>query len=157
MPGISAECQSGAHEQCSMGFECRCPHHLHTQQLLKKPRPKSDPRGGIRRKLPKEITSQIEGYAEPVLEVQNTCPKCGAKARATDVFCRLDGTRLAVGKQCLACGSPCDPDDKFCWQCGLECGKKPPEPEIESPKEDPVMRLLREAKESGLMKETVIP
>lgn len=140
-----------------MGFECRCACHPHTQQLVRKGPGKPDPKGGIRRRLPKQIADAIGALpeVESVPEVHNTCPKCGAKAKATDQFCRKDGTRLALGKQCLGCGAPGDPDDAYCWNCALKHGEKPQE-KLEIPEEDPLVRVLREVKEQGLLKETAV-
>jgi hypothetical protein len=163
MPGISQECSSGAHAACQMGTECRCTVcHPWTQALIKKGSPKPDPRGGIRRKRLASIPGEVPIDAVPVespLEVFNTCPKCGAKAKPTDIFCRADGEKLLLGKQCLSCGAPGNPEDQHCWQCGLKHGTKPPVPaplpeEIQT--EDSVTRLQREAKELGLLKETVV-
>lgn len=159
MPGYSTECGLGAHQSCAMGLECRCACHSHTQALIKKGAPKPDPRGGVRRRLKQQITDRVETLMPeqaPTLEVHNTCPKCGEHARPTDTFCRKDGARLAMGKQCLGCGAPGDPDDKFCWNCSLAHGTKPPEPQPEAPTEDPLARIRREAMELGLLKETVV-
>ena len=143
-----------------MGQECRCDCHPWTKALKKVGPGKPDPRGGVRRRLKQQISDRVgvllPSPTENPLEVHNTCPKCGAQQKPTDTFCRADGTRLGLGKQCLGCGAPGDPDDKFCWNCALEHGSKPPEPQAESPAEDPLIRIRRQAVEKGLLKETVV-
>lgn len=161
MPGFSTECQMGAHPSCAMGQDCRCDCHAWTQALKRKGPAKPDPRGGVRRKLKKNIADTIAGFPQEFtedapLEVHNTCPTCGTHARPTDTFCRKDGARLAMGKQCLGCGAAEEPDDVHCWNCGLKAGTKPPEPAAEAPQEDPLTRIRRQAQELGLLKETTV-
>jgi len=169
MPGISVECETGQHAACAMGLECRCPHHAHTQELMRKGPNKGDSRGGIRRKLKGKITDAVQALpeVEAVPELKSLCPGCKAEQRGTDVFCRSCGARLQVGKQCFGCGAPQEPTDNYCWQCSLKCGEKPPEPapQEEAPNEDRLIALAKKAREQGIdnpliqriLKETVIP
>lgn len=139
MPGYTAECTSGAHSAC-VERDCRCQCHPWTQNLVQKAE-----------------AQRATRQAEPVIELQNTCIACGAKAPATETFCRHDGSRLRLGKQCLGCGSPGKTEDNFCWSCGLEHGTKPPEIEQEQgPAEDPIVRIKREAVALGLLRETSV-
>ena len=144
-----------------MGTDCRCDCHPWTQALKRAGPAKPDPKGGVRRRLKQQISERVQTLlpqqqVDAPLEVHNTCPKCGAQQRPTDNFCRVDGTRLALGKQCLSCGAPGEPDDAHCWNCGLKHGTKPPEPVAEQPQEDPLVRIRRIAQEAGLLKETTV-
>lgn len=148
MPGYSEECTSGAHQVCA-NRDCRCGCHSWVQELASRPTPRSDPTGGVRR------TGEVIQLEAP--RVFNTCPQCGSKQLPTDTFCRRDGTRLSLGKQCLGCGAPGNPEDIHCWQCGLKHGEKPPETPVEEiPKEDRLVELKKKAVELGLLKETVV-
>jgi predicted amidophosphoribosyltransferase len=138
--------------------------HPWTQELMRTPAPKSDPKGGIRRKLTKKQQQEVQQLPAQmdkaqIEELHNTCPKCGATAKATDSFCRQDGERLMLGKQCLACHAPQESSDQYCWQCGVKSGEKPAIevlPPEENQAEDVLLRLRRLAKEKGLLKETVV-
>ena len=143
MPGYSESCVSGAHEVCG-NRDCRCQCHPWSQNLVAQKA----------RELSRQAPAIVRESAP--IEVQNTCPKCGSSQRATDVFCRADGERLVLGKQCMGCGAPGNSGDKFCWQCGLAHGTKPPEPAEAPPAEDPLTRLQRQAREQGLLKETAV-
>lgn len=132
---------------------------------MRKPKPKGDPKGGVRRNLKNKITETVQNLpaidSVPETELHNTCPTCGAVAKPTDTFCRKDGSRLLMGKQCLGCGAPAEPDDAHCWQCGLKCGEKPPEPALELPvvemsEKERLDALRQKARELGLLKETVV-
>lgn len=142
MPGFSEACVSGAHQAClDSSGECRCQCHATTQQLEEKARRQQ---------------TQIRSV-EPSPELSNTCPKCGARQKATDQFCRADGSRLMLGKRCLACGSPGDTSDVFCWNCGTEHGTLPAKEQAESlPTEDRIAIVRKKAVELGLLKETVV-
>lgn len=146
MPGFSSECGMGQHQACTLGFECRCSCHTHTQALLRKAPPA--PVGW------RAEESGSGAAASPLPEVFASCPVCGARQKPTDNFCRVDGTRLLVGKQCLECGAPGEPGDKHCWQCGIEHGKV--HLKVEEPQEDPLVRAKKKAIEAGLLKETVV-
>jgi hypothetical protein len=188
MPGISQECEVGHHAACAIGLECRCGCHQHTQQLIRKGPAKADPKGGIRRNVRAKVKEALAKLppAPPVLssqdeatEVYNTCPKCKIRAKATDQFCRKDGTKLCLGRPCNRCEAPCEEADDFCWACGWNLGDTFQEPTDvspaeslspngtpplstslsteEAPKEDPIVRLQRIAREQGLLpKETVV-
>jgi hypothetical protein len=136
MPGFTGECMSGAHEACG-NTDCRCQCHPWVKALAQK--------------------AEVQRAAPPPPQLQNTCPTCGARAAATDRFCRLDGSLMRLGKQCMGCGAPGQNDDKFCWQCGLGHGTKPPETAAEeAPKEDALIRIRREAEKLGLLRETTV-
>ena len=144
MPGFSPECVSGAHAGCSMGTDCRCECHPHTQMLLRKPVPKQgDPRGGQRRKrLRQNITDKVlemaarDAVGAPTL-VSGTaldsvdCGACQAKCGVTDNFCWKCGRRL-LGKECERCGLGGESSDVFCRQCGWRYGEKIPQPTPET-------------------------
>jgi hypothetical protein len=151
MPGFTSECQSGIHNACT-SRDCRCSCHPWTQELIHTPVKKADPTGGIRRQLPEFAVAG----AAPLTELRNTCPKCGSTAKPTDVFCRRDGEKLLLGKQCLGCHAPQEPHDEFCWQCGLKSGEKPPVEVLpeEQASEDPILRILRER--NITLKETTV-
>jgi hypothetical protein len=197
MPGYSSECETGMHAACAMGIECRCLCHQHTQALLRKGNPKPDRKGGLRRKVkmpqvPAVPQRRLPAPAPPPMELiapsepqeselHNTCPKCRARAKPTDVFCRKDGTRLCMGKPCPRCEAPCEESDAFCWQCSWKLGDPMPtmpeqievSPELaeslreqmrsqpgsleavsasgSQPAEDPIVRLRRKAQEQGLL------
>lgn len=196
MPGISQECEFGAHATCALGIQCRCMCHAHTQQLIREGPKKPTGKGGLKRnvrkavaeaakQLPPGIMAQpavAEEFSAPA-ELYNTCPKCHTRAKATDQFCRKDGTRLCLGKPCVRCEAPCEEEDAFCWQCGWNLAEamparettietQPQEPalalppvnghETESapssqPAEDAIVRLRRIAQERGLYpRETTI-
>ena len=163
MPGISYECESGAHEQCAMGLECRCPHHQHTQELLRKGGPKLDPRGGVKRNVRRkavDIPSLLPDLVEaPPTELHNTCPKCKERAKITDQFCRKDGTRLCMGKPCERCAAPCEEEDFHCWQCGWKLGDPMPvmETEIHSNGHRPVEDIKRELRQKMIEKGYPVP
>jgi hypothetical protein len=131
MPGISQECEFGAHVQCGMGQECRCRCHPWTQQLLREGPKKPDAKGGVRRRNVKQKVSEAiaefppEFHEQPE-ELHNTCPQCKSTYRSTDQFCRKDGTKLCLGKPCERCASPCEEADSFCWACGWKIGEKLP-------------------------------
>jgi predicted amidophosphoribosyltransferase len=79
------------------------------------------------------------------------------------MYCRKDGTRLLQGKQCFGCGAPAEPEDQFCWQCGLKSGEKPPPPppplsyEERQAENDRRIEAIKElARKKGLLKETVV-
>lgn len=144
MPGYSEACVSGAHPAC-IDTGCRCLCHISAQQLVEKKK--------------QETLRHSAGTREavPTTELSNKCPKCGQGAKATDNFCRNDGTRLMLGKQCAKCGAPGDEPDMFCWQCSWKHGEPLPTDEPEpAPTEDPVVRARRIAKEQGLLKETAV-
>lgn len=82
-----------------------------------------------------------------VPELKNTCPNCQRVWKATDVFCRADGVRLVMGKQCYGCGAPEQPEDQFCWQCGLKAGEKPAPALPPEPDEDTITRLQKRMEE----------
>jgi hypothetical protein len=178
MPGLGVECATGAHAQCSeRAGECRCPCHAHTQALLRKGNPKPDRKGGIRRKVkmpqvpavpvPQTFLAEAESVET---ELHNTCPKCRKKFRPTDQFCRDDGTKLCLGKPCPRCEAPCDEPDSYCNQCGWRLSEIPPktievsaelaeslQEQLASEREDPLLRIRREAQEKGLLpRETVV-
>lgn len=165
MPGFSSECCSNAHQACTTP-DCRCQCHPATQALMRQPKKHGDTRGGVRRNLKKQISEAVGALPAidmiPETELHNICPQCGFVAKPTDTFCRKDGTRLLMGKQCLQCGAPSEPDDVHCWQCGLKIGEKPPAPPVdESPapemsERDRLLALREKAKELGLLKETVV-
>lgn len=146
MPGFTSECQTGNHKACSDNG-CRCGCHPWTQELLK-----AQPR-----------VSTPTFPSAPSIELKNTCPKCGASAKATDTFCRRDGERLLQGKQCLKCRAPQNPEDQFCWQCGLKAGEQAPvdgevevlPPENAASTQELLLRLRAYAKEKEL-RETVV-
>ena len=124
---------------------------------MQQPVKKSDPTGGIRRELPADIQALIPAPKLP--EINNTCPQCGAHALATDSFCRKDGTRLVMGKQCLGCGAPEESADEFCWQCGLKAGEKPappPPPMAAEEVQDRIEAIRELARKKGLLKETLV-
>jgi Double zinc ribbon len=143
LPGFSEACMSGAHVACC-NTDCRCGCHPWTQNLTAKKAQE------LARQAPTLIRE-----ATPTVELTNKCPKCGSSQKATDNFCRADGTRLMLGKQCERCGSGSDAADVFCWQCGWQLGEKP-QPLEEAPQEDPLTRIRKIAKEAGLLKETVV-
>jgi hypothetical protein len=160
MPGYSSECVSGVHNAC-VERDCRCDCHPWTQALRNQPLKRSDPNGGYQRNLPPEIQALVPPPAQT--QIHNTCPQCATRALVTDVFCRKDGMRLAMGKQCLGCGAPEEPEDQFCWQCGLKAGEKPPPPPEPTTYEQQVAendRRIEEikalARKKGLLKETVV-
>jgi hypothetical protein len=141
VPGFSAECDMGQHPGCAMPpGQCRCICHPWTQELMrKKPNPPEN-LGGLKRKGKAAIVAkpvrqpraalppkqpQIILHEAPQQEdepdetvLHNTCPKCMTRAKATDQFCRKDGTRLCLGKPCPRCEAPANEPDEFCWQCG---------------------------------------
>ena len=151
MPGISQECESGNHQACMIGLDCRCAHHLHTQQLLQKAAPKN----GHKRSRVKEIT-----------EPEIACPKCGTKAKSSDNFCRKDGARIMAGKPCARCSEVGESDDVFCFACGWKHGEPIP---VEAPapvltRQEQIDKLKKLAEARGidpsrvdmLLKETVV-
>jgi len=199
VPGFSEACQSGMHNACAeRAGECRCQCHPITQALVKAGPVKSGGKGGVRRKLKQNITAAVaavpqlpEIIEEDSLELKNTCPKCKAVAKATDKFCRKDGTRLCLGKPCERCAAPCEEQDSHCWACGWKLGEAVPAAELsplpraglsldKTPSlppgveelihpgsvevvtdmpaagEDPLSRLQRMARESGMLKETTV-
>jgi hypothetical protein len=112
----------GQHPGCAMGGgQCRCLCHPWTQELMRKQhKPPARTAGGMKRKA-KPIVLVAEPPVEdepPESEVHNTCPKCLLRAKATDQFCRKDGTKLCLGKPCPRCAAPANEPDAFCWQCG---------------------------------------
>jgi hypothetical protein len=138
MPGFGAECMSGAHAQCSEApGQCRCTCHAHTQALIRKGPNKGDPKGGIRRKIKMPVIaavpSIIEAEAPAESELHNTCPKCHARAKPTDQFCRKDGTRLCLGKPCPRCEAPCEEPDAFCWNCAWKLDEPVPKEQMQVP------------------------
>ena len=123
---------------------CRCACHPTTQALLKAGPKKPDGRGGVRRTLKQNITAAVAAFPQPPgllvapdpeesLELRNTCPKCKTVAKHSDVFCRIDGTKLCIGKPCERCSGPCEETDKFCWSCGWHLGDAVPERPAPSP------------------------
>lgn len=129
MPGFSSECVSGVHAACTMGTECRCSCHQHTQALIKKGPGKPDPKGGIRRKrLTAKITEMVGSLPQvtavpEVPEESIACGTCGNQCRLADNFCRKCGLRLR-GKECERCGMGGESSDVFCAQCGWKFGEK---------------------------------
>jgi hypothetical protein len=63
------------------------------------------------------------------------CPKCGTKRPANEMFCRLDGERLA-SLLCKICGKGMEVEDKYCWGCGAPAGTQSP---IELPIPGPIL------------------
>jgi hypothetical protein len=109
-------------------------------------------RGGIKRKLKQNISTAVAALPQPAglieapepedsLEVKNSCPKCKTVHKATDVYCRKDGTKLCVGKPCERCGVPCEEADAFCWGCGWKLGETVPPPPQPSPLPRPGLSL----------------
>lgn len=135
MPGYSELCVSGQHYPACTNSDCRCGCHPVAQELKAKEAVKRE-----------EVAPALSAV----------CPKCGAKQKATDAFCRVDGERLLLGKRCLECGAPGNDEDMFCWQCGVKHGERREIIESKEPAEDPLLRIKRIAVEAGLLKETVI-
>lgn len=62
---------------------------------------------------------------------EKACPKCAARRPNHEIFCRVDGTRLA-SLLCGICGAGMEPEDAFCWRCsGAKGAAKTPD--INSP------------------------
>ena len=150
MPGISQECESGLHEACTMGFQCRCFHHTHTQELMKAGPAKPSGKGGIRRNLKKTISAAVAGLPQPpglieetedLSEVKNACPKCKTEGKPTDIYCRKDGTKLCKGVPCEQCTAACEEKDVHCWNCGWKLGEAVPRTPEPSPLPTPGLRL----------------
>jgi hypothetical protein len=142
MPGFSEQCVGNAHKGCT-DRQCRCECHTWTQNLIADNSRKN--------------ATQASAITTALTAVENKCPKCGSNARPTDTFCRRDGSRLVLGKQCVRCEAPQNSDDQFCFQCGWKCG----EPMLEKPaeeeaQEDPLVRARRMAVDAGLLKETLV-
>ena len=137
MPGFSEYCVSGAHTACA-DSGCRCQCHQHTQELISKAK------------------AQQAAIAASAPAMESTCPACGVKGKATDAFCRKDGTRMVIGKQCSDCGSPVQNEDIFCWACGIKIGERRQIVESTEPVEDPVVRARKKAIEQGLLRETTV-
>ncbi len=161
VPGFTPECMSGAHSQCAMR-DCRCQCHPWTQALMAQGPAKPDGRGGVRRKLKNKISETVQNLPQlpepepvPLMELHNTCPKCGAVSKPTDQFCRKDGTRLVMGRPCERCEAPCEETDAFCWQCGWKLGDKLPVQETVIPPNgvpsvDRITAIVKAAKERGI-------
>jgi hypothetical protein len=146
MPGISPECDSGHHQACAeRPMECRCPCHMHTQELLRKQvvekqrGPKAVPRGRARR-IPEVARPPIDVKAEAHEELQNTCETCGLKHPSTKHFCTQCGSKLCLGQYCQRCEAPCDALDKFCGECGwnLKSPISAPEPTVTTVRSNPM-------------------
>jgi hypothetical protein len=181
--------------------------HTHTQQLVREGPKPPEGKGGAKRKpaIQKQINKKVKELLppaaveftpdpEPDIELRNACPKCHAIYKATDVYCRKDGTKLCIGKSCPRCFAPAEELDAFCWQCSWNLAEIPPpnlnpepnplpswqspsptldlppghidrsaildlppfeetiaSPAPSLPAEDPIVRLLREAKAKGLI------
>lgn len=95
MPGISEQCAGNAHEAC-VDPTCRCLHHKHVQEMMKEAA------------APK---------VTPITTGNKRCPVCMASWKASDIYCRKDGTVLA-SNECKMCKAPTMTGDLFCWKCG---------------------------------------
>lgn len=97
--GISEACGYNDHTDCRvMGCGCDC--HIRPSQ--------------------EEVQAKLEAAAGKGPE--KACPKCGVKRPFTEVYCRIDGERLA-SLLCGMCGAGMEVEDGFCWKCSSPKGK----------------------------------
>jgi hypothetical protein len=68
-----------------------------------------------------EVNPNIPIPAEIAAGPEKACPKCGVKRPFAEVFCRIDGERLA-SLLCGVCGAGMEPADSFCWRCSAAKG-----------------------------------
>ena len=99
------------------------------QPAAKPARPTRAPRAALPPKPPApDFFNQDPVDDEPAeTDLHNTCPKCLTRAKATDQFCRKDGTKLCLGKPCPRCEAPANEPDEFCWQCGWKLADPMPQ------------------------------
>lgn len=93
--GVSEACLYTSHSECRSP-NCVCSCH----------RPEVNPN------IP---TPSIEAGPE------KACPKCGSRRPFNEVYCRLDGERLA-SLLCGMCGKGMNPEDNYCYFCGAPKG-----------------------------------
>lgn len=98
--GVSEACKYNSHEECRAP-NCSCSCH----------RPEVNPN------IP--IPPSIEGGPE------KACPKCGSRRPFSEVFCRVDGERLA-SLLCGMCGKGMNVEDNYCFNCGAPKGTAAP-------------------------------
>lgn len=123
MPGFSEACVSGQHAAC-VDPDCRCLCHAKVQELMKKATPPPRPASG---KL--------------------ACPRCNEIPRASDRFCRRDGSALTLGKPC-ACGMFGELSDAYCGFCGasFNFGVAPVEVELNAKEQYKIAEMERIAR-----------
>lgn len=61
---------------------------------------------------------QIEKEEKEEEGDQAFCPNCGAKVKASDVFCGKCGKPVQEELKCVGCGEEVEPGDVFCRKCG---------------------------------------
>jgi uncharacterized Zn finger protein (UPF0148 family) len=61
------------------------------------------------------------------MTANGTCPACGSPTEPGQLFCRNCGTKLntAANETCPACGSPTEPGQLFCRNCGARLNAAP--------------------------------
>ena len=87
---------------------------------------------------------QAEAEASQAAAIVYTCPGCGSRVPATDMFCSGCGKPIdeikaaapspsapvppvaASGKTCSSCGAPMGEEDLFCMSCGAKAGAPAP-------------------------------
>lgn len=102
--GVSDSCLYNSHSECRSP-NCGCSCH----------KPEVNPN------IP--IPPSMEGGPE------KACPKCGVRRPFVEVFCRVDGERLA-SLLCGMCGTGMNPEDAFCHQCGAPKGTISPKRDV---------------------------
>ena len=98
---------SGVTEACLMNDHSMC----------------NNPRCGCSCHSP-EVNPDIPQVGVEQANPENACPTCGVKRPATELFCRIDGSRL-TSLACNMCGRGMNPEDKFCFNCGAPKGTGP--------------------------------
>src|ERR1700690_2847534 len=93
VPGVTEACAFNDHSMCN---NSRCACDCHRPQ---EPSPS----------IPASISDPNES---------KQCPKCLIKRPAFERFCRVCGSKLG-SLQCMACSAIGEPQDKFCYQCGM--------------------------------------
>lgn len=75
--------------------------------------------------------------SEVVAGPEKACPKCGSKRPFSEIFCRIDGERLA-SLLCGVCGASMEQEDQFCWRCSAQKGTaKTPDVNAPAPSTSP--------------------
>lgn len=100
--GVSEACKFNDHSDCRAP---RCGCQCHSGRVAESLEP---------------VVEQVAANA-PILALEKTCPKCGARRPRNESYCRIDGTRLS-SLLCGTCGAGGEPGDAYCWKCGSPAG-----------------------------------
>lgn len=123
--GVSESCVYNSHEECRSP-RCRCSCH----------KPEVNPNIPV-----------VNEQATP----EKACPKCGSKRPFSEVFCRIDGERLA-SLLCGVCGASMEQEDGFCWRCSAQKGTART-PDVNSP--IPTITINNKGKEVDYAKQVL--